>query len=88
VALDVLGEARIDLVEHIGAVVERPHLADRLVAHADHDAADVVHHSVDGAALVVPVLLRRRAGGVPMQVRLVLPRRVMMSRYFASCCMS
>ena len=56
VRLDVLREARIDLVQHLPAVVERPHLADRLVADADDDAADVVHYRVHGAALVVPVL--------------------------------
>ena len=57
VALDILGEARIDLVEDVLAVPQRPHLADGLVADAGDDAADVVHDGVDGAALVVPVLL-------------------------------
>ena len=41
---------RIDLVQHVAAVVERPHLADGLVADAGHHAADVVHHGVDGAS--------------------------------------
>ena len=64
VARDVLGELRVDLVEDVLAVVERPHLADRLVADPDDDAAQVVHHGVDGAALVVPVLARvRQAAG-------------------------
>ena len=60
VLADVLGEARVDLVQHVLAVVQRPHLADGLVAHARHDPADVVEHRVDRAALAVPVLLRQR----------------------------
>ena len=32
VSADVLGELRVDLVEHVLAVVQRPHLAHRLVA--------------------------------------------------------
>ena len=40
VAGDVLGELGIDLVEHVLAVEQRPHLADRLVADPGDDAAD------------------------------------------------
>ena len=60
VRADVLRELRIDLVQHVLTVEERPHLADRLVADAGHDAADVVEHRVDRASLGVPVGLRQR----------------------------
>ena len=39
------------------AVVQRPHLAHRLIADARDDAADVVQHRVGRAALVPPILL-------------------------------
>ena len=42
VAGDVGGELRVDLVEHVAAVVERPHLAHGLVADPGDDALDVV----------------------------------------------
>ena len=51
------GETRIDLVQDVLAVPQRPHLADRLVADARDDAADLGRDGVDGPALVVPVLL-------------------------------
>ena len=54
---DVLGEARIDLVQDILAIPKRPHFANGLVANPCDDAADVVHHGVDRLALVSPVLL-------------------------------
>ena len=57
VALDILAELRIDLVQHRLAVPQRPQLADRLVAHAHHDAAHLVELRVDVGTLVVPVLL-------------------------------
>ena len=60
VAVDVLGEARVDLGQDVAAVVQRPHLADGLVAHAGDHAADVLHHGVHGGQLVVPVLLLAR----------------------------
>ena len=50
VVADVLGVGRVDLVQHVLAVEERPHLADRLVADAGDDAADVVEDGVDGRA--------------------------------------
>ena len=60
VALDIRAELRVDLVQHRLAVPQRPQLADRLVAHAHHDAADLVELRIDIGALVVPVLLRLR----------------------------
>ena len=57
VVADVLGEARIDFVEHVLPVEQRPHLPDGLVADAGDDTADVLQHAVGGAALVPPVLL-------------------------------
>ena len=45
-AADVSGELRVDLVQHVLAVVERPHLADRFIADAGDDAADLVEHGV------------------------------------------
>ena len=63
VAANVLREARIDLVEHVLAVVERPHLADRLVADAGHHAADVVQHGVHRPPLRLPVRLAARQLG-------------------------
>ena len=56
VAADILGKRGIDLVEHVLPVVERPHLADRLVADAGDDSTDVVHDRVHSAALGLPVL--------------------------------
>ena len=46
VPFDVGAELRIDLVEHIGAIVQRPHLPDRLVTHASDNAADLAQHGV------------------------------------------
>ena len=60
VTLDILAELRIDLVQHRLAVPQRPQFADRLVADAHHDAADLVELRIDVGALVVPVLLRLR----------------------------
>ena len=74
VPADVLAEARVDLVQDVLAVVERPHLADGLVAHARHDAADLVHDGVDRRPLVPPVGLRARqlqADGKRLAVLLV-----------------
>src|SRR6266702_2965139 len=59
-ALDVLGEARIHFVEHVLAVIQRPHLANGFVAHPRSDPADVVQHGIHRQPLVVPVLLRVR----------------------------
>ena len=57
VGADVLGEGGIDVVQDVLPVVERPHLADRLVTHAGDDAAEIVEHAVDRRPLVAPVLL-------------------------------
>jgi hypothetical protein len=57
---DILAEARVDLVQHILAVIEGPHLAHGLVADAGDHSADLVQHRVDRAPLGVPVLLRER----------------------------
>ena len=52
---------RIELRQHVPPVDERPDLADRLVADAGHDPADIFHHEVDGGDFVGPVLgLARR----------------------------
>ena len=56
VPADVLGKARVDLVQHVLAVVERPHLAHGLVAHPRDHAADLVHDRIDRGVLVEPVL--------------------------------
>ncbi len=60
VVANVLGELRIDLVEHVLPVEERPHFADRLVADARDDAADIFEDRVGRAALVPPILLTER----------------------------
>ena len=60
VALDVLTELRIDLVQHRFTVPQRPQFAYRLVADPNHNTADLVELRVDVGALVVPVLLRPR----------------------------
>ena len=73
-ALDILGEAGIDLAQHVLPVIERPHLADGLVADAHHHAADVLHHQIDGPALGLPILLGLRqliADAVGLARRLV-----------------
>ena len=58
VGSDVCGEARVDLVQDVLAVVERPHLPNRLVADPRHNATDVIEHRVDSPALGKPVFLR------------------------------
>ena len=40
------GEVRVDLVEHVLPVEQRPHLADGFVADARHDAADFFQHRI------------------------------------------
>src|SRR5208282_1982669 len=60
VVADVGREARVDLVEHVLAVVEGPHLADGLVTDAGDHAAHVVEDGLDGRVLGVPVLLDHR----------------------------
>ncbi len=60
VAADIGRELRVHLIEHILAVVQRPHLADGLITHTGQHAADGVEHGVGGAALVPRVLLRAR----------------------------
>ncbi|MNJ00507.1 hypothetical protein D3C73_1598540 [compost metagenome] len=42
VCLDILGELRIDLIEHVLPVEERPHFTDGLVADPGDDAAHLV----------------------------------------------
>ena len=59
-ALDVGGEARIDLVQDVLAIPERPHFTHGFIAHAGDDAAHFIHHRVNGLALVGPVLLGAR----------------------------
>ena len=53
--VDVLGEARIDLVQDVLAVRQRPHLADGLISDAGNDAANVPHDRIDRLALGVPI---------------------------------
>jgi hypothetical protein len=60
VAVRIGGKIGIELGQHVTAVHQRPHLADRLVADAGHDTADILHHGVDGIDLVGPVLLLAR----------------------------
>ena len=74
-ARDVGGELRVDLVQHVAAVVERPHLAHGLVADTGDDALDVVQHRVDGFPLVVPVALLLRQAVEDRMLAVVLPIR-------------
>ena len=60
VVADIFRKLRIDLVEHILTVIERPHFADGFVANTRHDAADVLEHRIGRCPLVPPVLLRVR----------------------------
>ena len=55
VAPDVVGKARVDFVQHVLAVVERPELAHRLVADPDDHAAQIIEGRLDGGALGLPV---------------------------------
>src|SRR4029077_2815774 len=57
VALDIIAKPRVDLVQYVAAVLERPHLADRLVADAGQDSADVIEISIDSAPFFVPMRL-------------------------------
>ena len=54
---DVLRELRVDFVQHVLPVEQRPHLADGFVADARDHATDVFEHRVRRPALVPPVLL-------------------------------
>jgi hypothetical protein len=60
VVADVLRERRVDLVEDVLPVEQRPHLADRLVADAGDDPVQIVEDGLDGGPLRIPVLLRQR----------------------------
>ena len=53
---DVLRKLRIDLVQHVLAVEQRPHLADGLVADPGDDTFDIVEHRLGAAVLGVLVL--------------------------------
>ena len=71
---DVGAELRIDLVEHVAPVIERPHLANRLVADTDDDPTDFAQHGIDPGTLVMPVLLAAwRFGGARELLALLAP---------------
>ena len=53
-------ESGIDLVQNVLAVVQRPHLADGLVADPGYDAADLVQHRFNRRTFGVPIGLRAR----------------------------
>ena len=53
--IDIVAKARIDLVQHIAAVVERPHFADGLVADVGEDPANVIEIAIDRAQSLVPL---------------------------------
>jgi hypothetical protein len=55
VATDVFRKGRIDLIQNVLPVEQRPHLADGLVADPRYDTADVVKHRLDRGAFGVPV---------------------------------
>ena len=66
---DVRGERRVDLVQHVLPVEQRPHLADRLVAHPGDHAAGVVEDGVDRLPFGPPVVAgarRARGGGAAL----------------------
>jgi hypothetical protein len=78
---DVLGELRVDLVEDIASVIQRPHLAHGLIAHARDDAANILHDRVDGLPFVMPVLLhfgQAVEDGMAVAVLLIGERRGML----------
>jgi hypothetical protein len=56
VVADVRGELRVDLVQHILAVIQRPHLTDGLIPDPGDDPGEVVEHGVHREAFGVPVL--------------------------------
>ena len=60
VGFDVLGKARVDLVEDVLAIPERPHLTDSLIADAGDDAADLPHDRINRHALCLPITLSER----------------------------
>ena len=55
--LDIFRKAGVDLVQDVGAVPQRPHLAHRFIAHPGDHAANIIHHRIHRDALVHPVLL-------------------------------
>ena len=66
---DVRGERRVDLVQHVLPVEQRPHLADGLVAHPGDHAAGVVEDGVDRVPFGPPVVAgarRARGGGAAL----------------------
>ena len=70
---DVRGEARVDLGQYVLPVIEGPHLADRLVSHPGHDAADLLQHRIGCPTLGPPILLGERqrvANGIDLAVLL------------------
>ena len=60
VMADICGELRVDFVEHVLPIEQRPHFTHRFVAHAGDDAADGIQHRIGGAALGPPILLAAR----------------------------
>ena len=57
---DILGKLRIDLVEHVLAIIKRPHLTDGFISHPGDDPADVLKDRIRRVSLVLPILLRIR----------------------------
>ena len=57
---DILGPLRVDLREHIAAIVQRPHLSDGLVADARDHATDFVEYRIDPLASQVPIFAGKR----------------------------
>ncbi len=59
----VFREARIDFVEHILPVEQRPHLANGLVTDPGHDAVNIVQHGIDRQPLGSPIVTSPRKFG-------------------------
>jgi hypothetical protein len=55
VAAEVFRKDRIDLVQNVLPVAQRPHLANGLVADPRHDTTDIVKHRLDRGAFGTPV---------------------------------
>src|SRR5689334_12730540 len=74
-SVHVGGETRINLIQNVPTIVERPHLANRLVAYSRHDTAYVIEHNIDGSTFFLPIFLR---------IRKLQPDRVAIARLFVN----
>ncbi len=62
-AADVFGETRVDIVEQILPIEERPHFPHGLIADAGDDPADIVELGIDRQSFGAPIVAGARELG-------------------------